>query len=181
MNLGSKNRCCPLIWIILGLLFIAVIVTSLAIILTNTEPMKRLAECQAQLRNNSSLQNEYMEMMADAQSSLKNCQDQSARQSKDILDLGKRVKEIELLNGNLSKKQEYLEAEAQKWQEQSNQCEMNMATTNDHLKRAREELKACQSDRNACRHQLQYGQASTVHGHVGLVALSVMSLKLLCS
>ncbi|XP_078412353.1 uncharacterized protein LOC144689077 isoform X1 [Cetorhinus maximus] len=107
--------------------------------------------------------------------------DELARQSKDILDLGKRVKEIELLNGNLSKKQEYLEAEAQKWQEQSNQCEMNMATTNDHLKRAREELKACQSDRNACRHQLQYGQASTVHGHVGLVALSVMSLKLLCS
>ncbi|XP_041060704.1 uncharacterized protein LOC121287166 isoform X2 [Carcharodon carcharias] len=181
MKLDSKRQFHLLKWIILGLLLIAVIVASLVIILMNTEPMKQLAECQAQLRNNTSLQEKYMETMADTQSSLKNCHNLSARQNEDILELGKRMKELELIKNNFSKKQEDLEAKAQTWQEQFHQCEMNMTTTNNHLKRTREELKACQSDRNACRHQLQHGQASTVHGHIGLIVLSVMSLKLLCS
>ncbi|XP_078054728.1 uncharacterized protein LOC144479636 [Mustelus asterias] len=178
-----SGRCsCLLKWLLLPLVLFTVISTCLVIVLLNSEPMKQLKGCQNQLANKTLLLEKYMAKLAEAQSSLRNCQNQSARQVENILELENRVKELEQINRNFSIKQELLEGEVQKWQEQSDQCETNMAKTNNQLKRTKEDLKWCQQDRDACRTQQSNGQANIAHGsYIVLIALSAVSLQLLYS
>ncbi|XP_038633555.1 uncharacterized protein LOC119953395 isoform X1 [Scyliorhinus canicula] len=102
-----------------------------------------------------------------------------ALKTESILKLEKLVNQLEILNRNLSIKQEQLEAEVLKWEEQTNQCKRSLTIVNDQLNTAKQDLKSCERDRDACRAQLNH--TNTVQPHIVLIALLVTFLKLLYS
>ncbi|GCC19792.1 hypothetical protein chiPu_0021162 [Chiloscyllium punctatum] len=169
----NMSRCFPgYRWLVLALLLIAVIVACLAIVFGHSDPMKSLRQCERQRLNDSWI-------LTGLQSSLGSCERQAARQHENILELEKRVKELEQMNHNLTIKQQQLDDEIKKCQEQSARCYREEQLMNNKLNTAGEELRQCRLDRDGC--QKLSGQASRVHGiHTGLIALSIAFLKLLC-
>ncbi|XP_038633557.1 uncharacterized protein LOC119953395 isoform X3 [Scyliorhinus canicula] len=162
-------------WWGLQLFSVAVIIACSVILIMYSDPVKQLGACRGQLANNTLSPSEPTEI----DSSLTDCQNQSALKTESILKLEKLVNQLEILNRNLSIKQEQLEAEVLKWEEQTNQCKRSLTIVNDQLNTAKQDLKSCERDRDACRAQLNH--TNTVQPHIVLIALLVTFLKLLYS
>uniref|UniRef100_UPI00398F1776 golgin subfamily A member 6-like protein 22 isoform X2 n=1 Tax=Pristiophorus japonicus TaxID=55135 RepID=UPI00398F1776 len=170
-------------WVVLALAFlITVLLVCTVFIVMNTDPVRKLRECRQKLQNDSSVLENYMLNLAGTQSSLKDCRDQSILQREKIMELEKQMKELQLLNANLTEKQKVLQAAAEKQQEKINECERKLTTTRDHLQRQEDKLNQCQWDREKCQQQLSlHGHANAMHGpSIFCLILSLVALKLLC-
>ncbi|XP_038633556.1 puff II/9-2 protein-like isoform X2 [Scyliorhinus canicula] len=166
-------------WLLLPLFSVTMIIACSTFLIINAGPLKQLRECRQQQANDSVLLNKCQEKVTEADFSLTECRKQSALKTESILKLEKLVNQLEILNRNLSIKQEQLEAEVLKWEEQTNQCKRSLTIVNDQLNTAKQDLKSCERDRDACRAQLNH--TNTVQPHIVLIALLVTFLKLLYS
>ncbi|XP_067824625.1 trafficking kinesin-binding protein 1-like [Heptranchias perlo] len=178
-TMGSSGRRDCILKYLVGLLsLVALIFLSSFVYVMNSDPVLELKQCEKRLQNETSMLNECEQARGESQSLLNNCQAQSVALSGNIVTLEKKLKDLELLNTNLNNEQEQLKAAVQKWQQQFNECETNVATTNNHLKRTRQDLNQCQQDKARCRSQLQLcSQASRVNGaHTGWIVLTVVYL-----
>uniref|UniRef100_UPI00398ECF4B golgin subfamily A member 6-like protein 22 isoform X1 n=1 Tax=Pristiophorus japonicus TaxID=55135 RepID=UPI00398ECF4B len=178
----SEKWCYRLKWLLLPLALVALGAVCTLLMVIQSEPARDLAKCRQELQNISSLLENFELKLAESETSLQECHRQSILQREKIMELEKQMKELQLLNANLTEKQKVLQAAAEKQQEKINECERKLTTTRDHLQRQEDKLNQCQWDREKCQQQLSlHGHANAMHGpSIFCLILSLVALKLLC-